>query len=161
MKLASSILLLALVAVPVLAQPTLSGATDGANVFAERGDHATIKLSPETRKSVRLSGTLLDNADRPIADAEIRIVRFEVTGADRGPSKVVPLSELNAQVEPYVIKQTIPLVTAKDGSFSFDQSLPPGRYSLQVDWNDLPETTSFVQWDLHWVNEGHHRASMR
>lgn len=161
MKLASFVLLLVIVTVPALAQPGLSGATDGASVFAERGNHATIKLSPKTRGSVRLSGTLLDDADQPIKGAEIRLVRFEIAGTQQGPAKLVPLDELNAQVAPYVIKQTIPLVTGSDGSFDIDGSLPPGRYSLQVDWNEIPESTPFVRWDVRWVNEGQRRASKR
>jgi len=161
MKLASFALLLILLAVPALAQPAVSGATDHVSVFAERGDHATIKLSPKTRSSVRLSGTLLDDSDQPVEGAEIRIVRFEIAGPEKGPAKLVPLDQLNSEIAPYVIRQTIPLVTGADGTFSLDQSLPPGRYSLQVDWKDVPETTPFVRWDVRWTNEGHGRMSKR
>lgn len=161
MKPLSLILLLVVLAAPAFAQPGRVGNSDGVSVFAERGDHATIELSPKTRSSFRLSGTLLDDSNRPVVGAEIRIVRYDVKGAagtDQGSKKLVPLDDLKAELPPYVIKQTISLVTGADGTFSLDRSLPPGRYSLQVDWKEMPDATPFVRWDLRWVDEQQQEA---
>jgi|GEM_PF-2357136 len=163
MKLLSlALLLLALLAIPAAAQPGVSGNTDGVTLVAERGSHATIELSPGTRAAFLLSGTLLDAAKHPMVGAEIRIVRFEVTGpAERNDNvkDLVPLDQLNAEAPPFVIKQTISMVTGKDGRFTLQRELPPGRYSLQVDWDEVPESSAVVRWNLRWENRGRGDAS--
>lgn len=165
MKLLSlALLLLTLLTVPAVAQPGVSGNTDGVTLVAERGSHATIELSSKTRVGFLLSGTLLDATEQPMAGADIRIVRFEVTGPTKrhaNVSDLVPLEDLNAQVAPFVIKQTIPLVTGKDGRFSLQRVLPPGRYSLQVDWDEVPEGSPVVRWNLRWENRTRDAAATR
>jgi hypothetical protein len=159
-----SMLLIAVLAVPLAAQPGMPGNSDHVSVSAERGDHATIELSPESRSGFELSGALRDAADQPIDGAQITIVRFEVTGAanaDDDAKDLVPLRDLNSQVPPFVIKQTYPVVTADDGSFTLDRRLPPGRYSLQVDWDEVPDTSSFVRWDVRWVIRGQETVAKR
>jgi len=159
-----SMLLIALLAAPLAAQPGMSGPSDHVSVFAERGDHATIELIPRTRSGFELSGSLLDAEDRPIEGAQIKIVRFEVAGAakaDDNAKDLVSLRDLNSQVPPFVIKQTFPVVTAEDGSFALVKRLPPGRYSLQVDWDEVPDASSFVRWDVRWVNLGQKTAAKR
>ena len=153
-----SLLILALVAVPVLAGQGRDE-TQQVTVFAERGEHATIELPPSSQRAgFELRGTVLDAGDRPVQDISLRIVRFEVDesdtveGAAPGHERV-PLRDLNAQVPPYSIMDTIPIITRQGGEFQIPR-LAPGRYSLQVDWADVPKGTPFVRWNLEWVDHG-------
>ena len=150
-------LALVVISVPAVAQQGASDGAGGVRLRAERGSHATIELSNATRSGFLLFGTLRDGAGQPVPGAGIRIVRFEVTGPSGHLDNVadlVPLEQLNAQISPFVVKRTVALATDEDGRFSVRRALPPGRYSLQVDWDDVPEGSPVVQWQLRWEDRG-------
>ncbi|HLE84017.1 MAG TPA: hypothetical protein VJG13_06735 [Thermoanaerobaculia bacterium] len=142
--------ILSILAVPLIAEA--GGKPEDANkatVFASRGDHATISFGTQESVSIELRGRLFDEAtNRPLRDTAIEVVRFELEGS--ASTSEVSIQDVAAL--PYSAKAVVEKTTAGQGDFVLSD-LAPGRYSLQVAWDDVPAESDVVRWDLHWVEK--------
>lgn len=140
--------ILALVALPLIA--VAGDKHDEAKkgtVFAARGEHATIVIGTKEPVSIELRGRLFDEAtNRPLRDTAIEVVRFEIEGS----AYEVSLEQVAAL--PGSAKAGIEQTTAGEGTFVLSD-LAPGRYSLQVAWDEVPAGSDLVRWDLRWVEK--------
>lgn len=141
---------LAILAVLCWVSPVAEAGADKAEVqegtvSALRGEHATIEFVAQGPTSIELHGRLVDEASRrPLSDAVIEVVRFEAP--DEKP--VVTVEDVMAL--PASAKDVIRRTTESEGRFVLSD-LAPGRYSLQVAWDDVPAEAQTVRWELRWV----------
>lgn len=137
--------LLSLLLVPLVAQAGDRGAkVQKASVSVMRGDHAMVSFGAEGPVSIELRGKLIDpKTDQPLARTGFEVVRFEL---DEGRSQAkVTVDEVTASA-----KEVISDETARLGDFKM-LKLAPGRYSLQVAWDEVPADSDVVLWELRWV----------
>ena len=137
--------ILSLVLVPLAAEAGDQG-KDGkkASLSAMRGEHAVVSFGAEGPIAIELHGKLIDpKTERPVAEAPIELVRF-VIDDDRSLQTVTAEEAMASAREVRAEK------TARHGEFRM-LNLAPGRYSLQVDWDEVPAGSDVVRWELSWT----------
>lgn len=137
--------ILSLLIVPLAAEAGDRGEkVEKASLSAMRGEHAVVSFGAEGPVAIELHGKLFDpKTGQPVAEAPIELVRFEVD--DDRSLQTVTAEEATASAREVVAEKT-----ARHGEFRMT-NLAPGRYSLQVDWDEVPAGSTVVRWELRWT----------
>lgn len=148
-----ALLIIAILSIPMGASGREKGSapedSKRATVFALRGDHATVSFGTDKAVSIQLRGRLFDaSTNRPLRGTAIEVVRFEIEGV----AGIAQVSMEDIAVLPHSAKAVLEKTTADEGDFILSD-LAPGRYSLQVAWDEVPAGSDLVGWDLQWVEK--------
>jgi hypothetical protein len=113
-------------------------------VSAAREGHAILSFGASDGVSIELHGKLTDRATgSPLERTSIQLIRFEIDGSE---DRTTLTRDEIAAAAVEVNEGT----TDEDGRFAM-ADLEPGRYSLQVRWDEIQSEVDVVVWAVEWV----------